>query len=280
MRSALFSELFKSDVQSSRFGPVRDGLLFRASVLIWLSLAMPSTVESGPPFITDDPEPVEYRNWELYVASQFRHAHDQDSSTLPHFEANYGLVPDLQIHLLAPLQYAKQEGQSSQYGYGDTEIGAKYRFIHETKYMPQVGVYPLLELPTGDESRGLGNGKTQVFLPLWVQKSWGPLTSYGGGGYWFNPGEGNRDYWQLGWVLQRELNKRLILGAELYYKTAARTDLDDSEGFNVGAIINFTDNHHLLFSVGQDIYGPNYFSCYIGYIFTFGPEKVSSELSP
>ncbi len=245
----------------------------RIALLVLLSLLVPSTALPGPPFLTDDPEPVPYKNWEMYVASMGGHARDKDSATLPHLEVNYGLVPDLQIHLIAPFQYVKQVGQASQYGYGDTEVGAKFRFIHESKYIPQVGIYPLVEIPTGDLSRGLGNGKTQVFLPLWLQKSWGPWTSYGGGGYWSNPGEGNRDYWQLGWVLQKDLNKTLTLGGEFYYKTASRTDIGDSEGFNLGAIINFTENHHLLISAGQDIHGPNYFQYYIGYIFTFGPKE-------
>jgi hypothetical protein len=28
------------------------------------------TTWAGPPFVTDDPEPVAYQHWELYLASQ------------------------------------------------------------------------------------------------------------------------------------------------------------------------------------------------------------------
>jgi hypothetical protein len=28
---------------------------------------------AGPPYVTDDPEPVEYRHWEVYLASQSFH---------------------------------------------------------------------------------------------------------------------------------------------------------------------------------------------------------------
>jgi hypothetical protein len=45
----------------------------------------------------------------------------------------------------------------------------------------------------------------------------------------------------------------------------------------VGAIINLTDNHHLLLSGGQDVSGPNYHSFYIAYQFTFGPEKKPQQ---
>jgi hypothetical protein len=232
----------------------------------------PRTTLGGPPFKTDDPEPVEYKHWELYLASQYSKDRDQESATLPHVEINYGLLPNLQVHLIAPIQYVKPEGGSSQYGYGDTEFGIKYRFVEESPCVPQIGTFPLIEIPTGDVTRGLGNGKTQFFLPLWLQKSWGPWTTYGGGGYWFTSGNDNRDWWYFGWLLQREINKKLTLGAELYYKTSSKADIDESKGYTVGAIINFTDNHHLLLSAGQDVWGPNYFSFYIAYQFTFGPE--------
>jgi hypothetical protein len=247
-------------------------------IFCWLIIVFTSgPALAGPPFLTDDPEPVEYRHWEVYLASQYKHERDQNSATLPHIEINYGLIPEVQIHLIAPLQYVKQEGKSSQYGYGDTELGVKFRFLKETNILPQAGIFPLVELPTGDSDRGLGNGRAQYFFPLWLQKSWGPWTTYGGGGYWVNPGEGNRDWWQFGWLVQREINKILTLGAEIYYKTANKEDGDASKGYNIGAIINLTDNHHILISGGQDVSGPSYCSFYFAYQFTFGPKEADQK---
>jgi hypothetical protein len=257
-------------VRGSRLGNTLFTKFITAA--LWLIFAFaPRTALAGPPFITDDPEPVEYKHWEVYLASQYKHDRDQNSATLPHIEVNYGLVPNVQVHLIAPLQYVKPEGEASHYGYGDTEFGIKYRFIQETKDFPQVGIFPIVEIPTGDHTSGLGNGKAQVFLPLWFQKSWGPWTTYGGGGYWINPGEDNKNWWQFGWLVQREINKMLTLGAELYYKTASKADIDDSKGYTVGAIINVTERHHILLSAGQDIHGPNYYSLYMAYQLTFGP---------
>jgi hypothetical protein len=33
----------------------------------WL---VPALANAGPPYTTDDPEPVEYRHWEFYLATQ------------------------------------------------------------------------------------------------------------------------------------------------------------------------------------------------------------------
>lgn len=41
-----------------------------ATAVAWLALAAPGTALAGPPYATDDPEPVEYRHWEIYIASQ------------------------------------------------------------------------------------------------------------------------------------------------------------------------------------------------------------------
>jgi hypothetical protein len=232
---------------------------------------------AGPPFVTDDPEPVEYRHWEIYAASQ--HAKDKDgwSGTAPHFEVNYGALANLQLHLIAPLAYAKPDEGSSHYGFGDLELGAKYRFIQETDRRPQVATFPIFDLPTGSRSRGLGSGHLKTFLPIWVQKSLGPWQSYGGGGYWINPGSENKNYWFLGWQVQRELSKTIALGTEVFYNTPASKGEGGRTGLNVGTIVNFTDDHHLLFSAGRDIHGQNRFSAYIAYQLTFGPRDGEKE---
>lgn len=269
------NQYFNTHNNQARSNHLRNilAIIFLGAFFWSIFVFTPKIAWAGPPFLTDDPEPVEYKHWEIYLAAQYRHDRDGDSSTVPHLEINYGVIPNVQIHLIAPLQYVKQESASSQYGYGDTELGVKVRFIKETDYIPQVGIFPMVELPTGDADKGLGNGRTQYFLPLWLQKSWGTWTTYGGGGYWINPGVGKKDWLQFGWQIQREINKILTLGTELYYKTASTEDSNDTTGYTVGAIINITENHHILLSAGQDINGPNYLSAYIGYQFTFGPQK-------
>jgi hypothetical protein len=113
----------------------------------------------------------------------------------------------VQIHLIIPDAYRRPKGGSTLFGPGDTELGVKYRFIQESEYVPMMATFPLLELPTGSKARGLGIGRAQLYLPLWLQKSWGPWTSYGGGGYWINPGTGNKNHWYAGWLLQRNVFK-------------------------------------------------------------------------
>jgi hypothetical protein len=222
---------------------------------------------AGPPYTTDDPEPVEYRHWELYLATQDLTTSTGSTGTAPHVEVNYGVVPNVQLHVIVPLAYNRADGATS-YGIGDIELGTKVRFVQEDGKRPMVGVFPLLELPAGNESKGLGTGRLHAFLPVWLQNSSGPWSSYGGGGYGINPGTGNRNYWLFGWQVQRQLRKGVSLGGELYYTTPDE-DVDSGDlSFNVGLVLDFTDHHHLLVSAGRSIVGQTNFQSYLAYQLT------------
>lgn len=245
--------------------------------MLLTSLIMIPAVFAGPPFRTDDPEPVEYGHGEFYVANTYSNDRDGRSGTAPHVEANYGVAPDVMLHLIAPFAYNQPTGGSTYYGFGDVELGVKYRFIQETGACPMVGTFPIIHLPTGNSDNGLGNGATQVFLPLWFQKTWGPWQSYGGGGYWINPGTDNKNYWFTGWQVQREIDTWLTIGGEIFNQTPTVMEGNYQTGFNIGAIINFTEDHHFIFSAGTDIWGQNYFSYYAAYLWTWGLMEKQKE---
>lgn len=242
------------------------------SRLAVLALSIVGTAYAGPPFLTDDPEPVEVHHWEIYLASQQLHSSDGWSGTAPHLEANYGILPDVQLHFIAPFPYDASGGGTTRYGYGDTELGFKYRFLDETESLPQIGVFPLIELPTGSASQGLGNGKAQVFVPVWLQKSFGKWTTYGGGGYWFNPGKENRDHWFAGWEIQRKITEALTTGIEIQFRTADAIDAGNSCALNAGGIWDLSEKYHLLFSAGHTVNGRSEFQGYLALQITFGPQ--------
>jgi hypothetical protein len=245
-------------------------LVFQTTISVLVACA-------GPPFITDDPEPLGSRHWEINVASQMSKDKNGISGTAPHFDINYGLLSNLDLHTIVPLAYVSPNEGSTNYGFGNIELGIKYRFIQESDWVPTVGTFPLVDLPTGSHKRGLGNGKTRVFIPLWLQKSWEPWTTYGGGGYWYNPGTDNKHYWFFGWLVQRDMSKKITLAAELFYTTPKAIGEGSEIGFNVGGYFNFTEEHHILFSAGRDIHGPNRFLMYIAYRLTLGPREEKEE---
>jgi hypothetical protein len=251
-------------------------LVFCRTIFLSLLLATAnlSPAWAGAPFITDDPAPVEYGHWEINIVSQATHVAGERSGTLAGLDMNYGALPDLQLHLVAPLAFDKVTGAGTKIGYGDTEFGAKYRFIHEDEdgWRPAIAVFPIVTLPTGDDERGLGAGHTREFLPLWLEKNFGDWRTFGGGGYWNNPGADNKNYWFLGWALQRQVTENLSLGGEVFHQTASTEAGRSSSGFNLGGIYDLTDNYHLLFSAGRGIQhasSTNRFSYYLAFQWTF-----------
>jgi hypothetical protein len=227
---------------------------------------------AGAPYVTDDPDPTDFKHWEIDFFSIYTHTAGEDADQLPAVEMDYGLIPDMEIHAIAPMVYDRVPGGRGQYGYGDTELGANYRFFHETDDLPEMSVYPLVEVPTGDSGRGLGNGQTQVFTPIWIQKSFGKdneWTTFGGGGYWYNPGEDHRNYYFVGWALQRDLNEALSLGGEVFHETPMVSGGHGHTAFDLGCIWNLDEHNHVLLSAGRDIDGPNRFLSYLGYQWTF-----------
>jgi hypothetical protein len=234
-------------------------------LLMILCFFPPAGVLAGPPFRTDDPVPVDYRHGEVYLFSTGTHEDGGTSGVGPAVEFNYGPLPDTMLHLVAPMAYDAPESGASHFGYGDTEIGLKYRFVHEADNLPMIGIFPLVEIPTGNEDRGLGNGEAQWFLPIWLQKDFGQWTTYGGGGYWINPGPGNENYWFSGILLQYAFSDSFYLGGEVFYQTADTVDGQDSLGFNLGGSPPLVSNFQLLFSAGRGLTNTttNQFSYYI-----------------
>ena len=252
--------------------------MVRSVVILGLFLAwIAPSAFSGPPFLTDDPQTVAFRHYEFYAFSTLDRSPDGYGVAVPAFEFNIGAASNLQLHVVAPLQLVVPTDGRNSYGAGDVEVGAKYRFVQEKGLRPQVGIFPMLELPSGDAGRGLGNGQLWAKLPVWVQKSWGPWTSYGGGGYIVNHAPGMRDHAFFGWQVQRELNKKLTLGAEWFNPGRGSIAGTNAQIANVGGFYNFNQNFSLLFTVGHTVGGEAHTVAYLGLYWTWGHDRTSGS---
>ncbi len=232
----------------------------------FVALLFSSAAFAGPPFQTDDPEPVPFHHYEAYLFTVVDHSGGETLSALPAFEFNVGAAPNLQLHLIVPGAYLHPEGA---YGIGDIELGAKYRFLKETSGHPEMGIFPLVEFPSGNAPLGLGNGKLWLRLPLWIQKTHGPWTTYGGGGYQVNRAPGAKDSGFAGWLLQRSITKRLTLGGETYFQSAQDVESRETTFIDGGGYYYFTPNLQLLFMSGHTVAGESHTTGYLGLYYTW-----------
>lgn len=213
--------------------------------LLGLAALLPVPALAGPPFITDDPEPTDTGHWEIYnfVGGTLE---PDNSATRFGVDANYGPVKDVQLTATLPL--AVQTGQP--FGAGDVELAVKVKVLHhDGGLVPfDVAVFPRVFLPTGR-----GSTRAQLLLPVWVEHDWGKWSLFGGGGYTLNPGAGNRNYWQQGAVLSRQVRPGFMLGLEYYGQGADSVNGRTVTGVNLGTQIHIKGPFSLLGAFGQGL---------------------------
>ncbi|MGA9883398.1 MAG: hypothetical protein WBQ34_06750 [Candidatus Acidiferrales bacterium] len=256
-----------------------------ATLLILVLLACVKPIFAGPPFQTDDPDPVDFHHYEFYIFGGVDGTPVEYDPTGPAIEFNWGAAPRLQLHVVFPLgaiipsnnpAYLPGGVGPSAYGITDTEIGAKYEWFKETKYRPMIGTFTMVEVPTGSYSKGLGVGKVWYKLPLWMQKSWGPWTTYGGGGYEIVPQTQYDNFAYEGWLVQRDMGKKWTLGTEVFHhgdEGYATPQIRAATLIDTGGYYYFRNpGFQLLFAYGRSVAGLTENYAYVGLYWTWGSQ--------
>lgn len=252
-------------------------LMKAASALLFLAILFGSAAAwAGPPFQTDDPEPIDYKNYEFYTFGVTDGTGIAMASTGPAVEFNWGALPNVHLHIVLPLVAASFPADGPRtVGFGDIETGVKFRFVQETKRRPQIGTFVMFELPTGSADKGLGVGKTWYKVPLWAQKSFGPWTTYGGGGETIVKGvPGLKSFPFAGGLVERDIGNKWTLGTEVFYHGAegdAAAQVRSATMVDIGGYYKFRDpGFQLLFAYGHTIVGQTENYAYLGLYWTWG----------
>lgn len=268
----------------------RSGWALGAMFLLVL-LSASQLWAQGPPYQTDDPVPVDLHHYEFYVFGAADGTPVEMDSVGPAFEFNWGALPRLQLHAIVPFGvaaplnnpvYLPSGTGPTEFGFTDMELGSKVAFIKESKHLPQIGTFTMFEIPTGNAGRGLGVGHVWYKLPIWLQKNVGKWTLDGGAGYALVPQTGYRNFPFTGWLVKKEINKRLELGAEIFAhgrEGSAAPQTEASTMVDLGGYYHF--RHHpgeqFLFCYGHSVAGQTENYAYVGMYWTWGSDKGSSK---
>jgi len=134
-----------------------------------------------------------------------------------------------------------RQGESKNVGFGDLNIGVKYRFSDERNLAPSLALKALGTLPTGDESSGLGAGEVGYGLTAVTSKTWGKPETH------LNLGLG-KDFSSYGLSLWYPQD-RFIFIAELTGECCSWfEDLPGSVGLLFGTVYELTS--HILVDLG------------------------------
>lgn len=199
----------------------------------------------SPPYETTDTEIAD----KLELMSFVTEAHGPHQQIVTGaFDLAVPLAKRWEMTIVPSWSTVRQPGFSAQ-GLGDTEIAFKYLAVEESASLPAVAVEPNFTLPTGDRSKGLGEGVTQAELPVLVSKHWGPVRLTGRFGY---ARSGADEFAPVSILAERSfMDERLRLGVEAAGDLPLRRPSDVRGEVNVGASWKIRDGLELQAMVGR-----------------------------
>lgn len=231
-----------------------------------LVLLLPATVAwAGPPYLSDDPEPTDYRHFEIYAFGSGTIG-DQGMDGETGIDFNYGGAPNLQLTAVLPLAY-DAEGHT---GLGNIELAAKYKLLHQEDFGLDLAVFPRVFLPS--TSPVVGDHHAAVLLPIWMEKDFGKWALFGGGGCMLDRSGTSRNFCLGGAALTREVANGLRLGLELFHQGADQAGGRVSTALGGGLTYDLDDNHHLLAYWGpglENIHEAGRSNAYLAMLLTF-----------
>ncbi len=244
-------------------------MLRKSKIVLVAMVALARPAVAGPPYVSDDPEPTDYKHFEIYTFSSGT-ATRGDIGGASGVDFNYGAAPDLQLTATVPMGFDSPAAGGASFGPGNIELAAKYRFLHQDSFGLDVSVFPRVFLPS--PTKNIGNNTASLLLPVWVQKDWnGGWSAFGGGGCVVS-GRSAQNFCLAGGVATYQLLPKLQLGVELFHQTADGSGTLATTSIGIGARYDISDTYHLLGYIRRGIENANetdQFSWYASVLFTF-----------
>jgi hypothetical protein len=202
----------------------------RVAALLLL-VVLPTVAGAALPLDTEDTGTAE--RVEVEVAGVYQSATDSDHGDLA-VAVNVGFLGNLEISAAGTLAVDDPAAGGARSGLGDSFVGVKYRFFDEAPPWPALLARLALRFPTGDETRGLGEGDVHVQLLLAASRTLGPVTLTGNVGYTVTTGDADADTVFLGVSAEWAVGGASRLLGEVVGEVAVGRDADDVAVARVG----------------------------------------------
>jgi hypothetical protein len=220
-----------------------------------LTITMAGTAFAAHPLITDDTGTQGTGKTQLELTGEYG-IEKEGGVTTKSLEApitpflSYGITDIMDLVVGLPYQRVETEegGTSSTVrGISDASIELKWRFYERDGL--SFAVKPGLSLPTGDENKGLGNGKTSYHAYLITTKDMAPWAFHFNVGYIRNEyklqadEDANRkDLWHVSLASQVEVAKDLTVVANIGMERNPDKTSDTDPAFILGGFIYAVTN--------------------------------------
>ena len=230
------------------FARASAALIF-AVVGIGVFGARDAIAEGGPPLLTDDPGTPGDGNWEINLSWTSERASDSKQDELPLADINYGAGDRVQLNFQIPWVVESNPGNA---GFGNAQVGVKWRFFDQGEDGWQISTYPQINfIPPGLHHATVAESGVGYLLPIEIQRDFGAFDAGFEIGRKFAPSR-NDNGWIAGFDVGRKVSKRLELMGEVHDETFDRTNAHELV-LNVGARGTLTDHFMVLLALGSDI---------------------------
>lgn len=239
------------------------GLRFKVLLLfllITIHFSLSTVSYAAHPLITDDTGTQGKGKFQLEVNSEFAYDKEKkfDENAGEHLTEkatggelatiiSYGITDNLDIVLGIPYQWSKVKKNgvvdSDVDGISDISLEAKWRFFEKDGF--SFALKPGISLPTGDENKGLGNGKMSYGLTFITTKEIEPWAFH------LNLGYAHHEY-KL--EADKEANRKGIWHVSLASEVEVIKDLKAVANIGMERNPDKTSNTHPAFILGGLIY--------------------------
>lgn len=219
-------------------------VLLKFFFLIFVILLSYSTAYPAHPLITDDSGTVGKGNAELEL--NFEYSNYKEKGVKEEFfelslTLTYGLIENLDFTLSVPFQRLKikEEGETfKEKGLSDVSLEFKWNF-YESKELASLALKPFLTLPTGDEDRGLGNGKATFGIYFIATKEIEPVALHINLGYIRNENklDDRKDIWHLSLASEFNVTKELKIVGNVGIESNTDRESNTHPAFILGGFI-------------------------------------------
>lgn len=238
-------------------------MMLTVGVAFCLSPAM-----AGPPYNVDDPATNAKGEVRLTTAFTSSESKGKETYSFPNFTTLYGITDNLQLKIQLGGK-TMRSAKKVESGLDDSIINLKWRFLNETKNVPQIALSVQSKLPTADFSRGLGTGRTDYKLGGTIAKSFGRFKLAANVGQNIMGDVKSRDNGYYGLLGTYLLTPKLTVGAQWYGNASSAAKKREEMAWGLGMRYNYAPGRALLCALGRSERGYSNLNSYVGIQMSF-----------
>lgn len=219
------------------------------ALLAALLFGVTGQARAAHPLVTDDTGTQGAGHWQFELNTDQTRTRDKGATTWDrewNGALTRGITDTVDVAVNVPWVHESASGQAGTNGLADTTLLAKWRF-HDNGRGWTLGLRPEITLPTGSESKGLGNGRATGSLTLLSAYQRGPWTWLANAGYTHNANRigDRRHLWGASTAVLYAVGPQWTLAADVGAARAAEAGARTEKFGLLGAIYHLGEDMDL-----------------------------------